>query len=53
MAIVTYYLIYTIYITHIIPIVLNTLTNDYDKVPAVARFYKDSGVGWIVIGDEV
>ena len=32
--------------------VKNQLTDEYDAVPATARFYKEKGIGTIVIGDE-
>ncbi|GAB1463951.1 aconitate hydratase [Pedobacter sp.] len=32
--------------------VKNILTGEYAEVPAVARDYKEHGIGWIVIGDE-
>ncbi|KJE93811.1 aconitase 2 [Capsaspora owczarzaki ATCC 30864] len=32
--------------------VRNTQTGKDDTVPAVARAYKEAGVGWVVIGDE-
>jgi len=32
--------------------VKNQLNGSYGEVPAVARSYKASGVGWVVIGDE-
>ena len=30
----------------------NQLTNEFGKVPDVARYYKSKGVGWVVVGDE-
>jgi aconitate hydratase len=30
----------------------NLMTGEYDSVPAVARAYKDAGVGLIIVGDE-
>jgi len=32
--------------------VKNLLAGTYDEVPKVARAYKASGIGWVVIGDE-
>jgi aconitate hydratase len=32
--------------------VQNLKTKNWDKVPEVARQYRDSGIGWVVIGDE-
>ncbi|MBR9974101.1 MAG: aconitate hydratase [Bacteroidetes bacterium] len=32
--------------------VKNQITGEYDDVPNVARAYKASGTGWVVIGDE-
>eukprot|EP01099_Mayorella_cantabrigiensis_P009076 TRINITY_DN987_c0_g1_i1.p1 TRINITY_DN987_c0_g1~~TRINITY_DN987_c0_g1_i1.p1 ORF type:complete len:617 (-),score=182.40 TRINITY_DN987_c0_g1_i1:674-2524(-) len=32
--------------------VRNQLTDQFDEVPKVARYYKNSGIQWVVIGDE-
>lgn len=30
----------------------NQLTNEFGKVPDVARYYKSKGLGWVAVGDE-
>lgn len=32
--------------------VKNKITNEFDQVPKVARFYKSKNIKWIVVGDE-